>query len=107
MSLRAVFDQDPELRKECQRTLGGGGPGISARWWKVSVELSRQPKYNKAISLTWIQSIEDAGNNGPERANLCLNALADTIGCNTADFRTALKGALLEVTADLFDKYCN
>lgn len=88
------------LHQSLVRTLGGGGPGTSARWWKVAVELSKQPALNKRIDLHWIQDIEAGSPSGPTRATAFLSELTDALKISTRTFIAALRAALLEISAD-------
>lgn len=95
--LSSLLRTNPVLHQSLVRTLGGGGSGISARWWKVAVELS---KHNKQIDLHWIQDIEANHSFGPARATAFLAELADTLRISARTFSSALRAAGLEVSSD-------
>lgn len=90
-----------ELRQDVVRTLGGGGSGISARWWKVAVELSQLSPYaRQKINMTFIQDIESAHNTGPKRADFFLEELLGLKEITGQMFIQACRNALLERLAD-------
>jgi|GEM_PF-5730723 len=86
----------PAVREDVERTLGGGGSGISARWRKVAVELS---KGNKKINMTFLQDIENSHNNGPQCAKAFLNKLIGMPEITGEMFIQGLSNVLLEVCA--------
>lgn len=95
--LATLLRSNPVLHSSLVRTLGGGGSGISARWWKVAVELS---KNLKQIDLHWIQDTEANHASGPARATAFLEELADTLRISARTFTSALRAAGLEVSSD-------
>jgi len=94
---------DNTLHQELVRALGSGGAGISARWWKVGGEMSKLASYNNKLNLTTLQDIEVENSNGPLRAAALL-ALLQTLRVTTFEFIGALRGALLDNSADSVEK---
>jgi hypothetical protein len=102
--LKDRLQNDPELYKDVARTLGGGGSGMSAGWYKVAIELSRLPRFHGKINLDFMHDIEAEHQNGPNRARLFLERImGHEFGCTCGEFCTGLRGALLERLADLVD----
>jgi hypothetical protein len=98
-TLQEFLDENSVLANDLVRTLGGGGSGISAYWHKLSVELSKNPKFRKVLTLTFNQDIEDNHGNGPLRARALLSKLGVLDGLDVPTFIAGLRGVLLEVSA--------
>lgn len=90
-----------EIRKDVVRTLGGGGTGISARWYKVGVELSKLSPYARnKIDSNFLSDITYSENTGPKQASEFLDRLLGLREITGDMFIRACSAALLENVAD-------